>query len=79
MPCVTDGVTGEAEADHLIDRFAITCLTDVRQPVRDVRRTLPSEPVLRRQQERRVVVPLVERIDQRMCDHQVAASGKRWM
>ena len=40
------GVARKSEADDVVNRVPVVCQTDIGQPGRQIRRTLPAEPVL---------------------------------
>ena len=74
---VTDRVAREPQADHLVDRLAVRH-RDVRQPRRQVRGGLSSEPVLRRDDDVGVVAGVTQCIDQGARDHHVPTLDHGW-
>ena len=60
------GVARIPQADHTINGQAVAGLPDIRQPVGHVRGALPSEAILRCDQQRRFVSALFQ------CAHELA-------
>ena len=70
------GVAGEPEADDMVDRLPVVRQPDIGQPRRQIRRPLPTEPVLGCPDHRGVVPRCAQRRRQPIGDDEVPALGE---